>query len=128
MSDQQLKPPRGLKAAGRRLWSAVAGQAQELGCRLDTLESEQLWNACRLRDGINDMEQRLAGADLMIPGSREQWVAHPLLVEIRLHRQLLSQTLARLRFPEEESGAPPVVSRSTAARAAANARWRGTAS
>jgi hypothetical protein len=60
---------------------------------------------------------------LVIPGSREQWVANPLLTEIRLHRQLVSQTLARLKFPTEEPSAVPVV-RVNQHRDAGQKRWR----
>ncbi|OBF79876.1 hypothetical protein A5791_10355 [Mycobacterium sp. 852002-51163_SCH5372311] len=119
----ELKAPVGLGIEGRRLWRSVTADASEMGATLDALEREQLFSACRLRDTIASMEARLAGADLVVPGSRDQLIAHPLLTEIRLHRQLISQTLARLSFPVEDAGS--VFSSTFHGRAAANRRWRG---
>jgi hypothetical protein len=90
---------------------------------LDAMDLEQLFSACRLRDTIAALEERLEGMDLVIPGSREQWVANPLLTEIRLHRQLISQTLARLQFPAEESSPLQVVGVNQH-RDAGQKRWR----
>jgi hypothetical protein len=123
MTDE-LKPPVELGVHGRRLWLAIVSEAKESGFRLDAMEREQLFSACRIRDTIAALEDRLAGMDLVIPGSKEQWVVNGLVTEIRLHRQLISQTLARLSFPAEDSGSVQIV-RSASARAAANKRWRG---
>lgn len=121
----ELKAPDGLGTEGRRLWRSVMSEASEMDVTLDALEREQLFSACRLRDTIARMEARLGDADLVVPGSRDQLIAHPLLTEIRLHRQLISQTLARLSFPVEDSGSGSVFSPTFHGRAAANRRWRG---
>lgn len=122
------KPPASLGPSGRQLWKSVADQADDMGVTLDALESEQLLSACRLRDTIAEMEQRLAGADLVVPGSKDQLIAHPLLTEIRLHRQLISQTLARIRFPSEDSATGSAWGPAQHGRAGANRRWRGAVS
>ena len=89
------------------------------------MELEQALNACELRDTIADLQDRLVGQDRLIPGSKEQWVINPLITEIRLHRQVLSTTLARLRLPEEkEDGGLKIIGNPH--RAGANRRWRGS--
>lgn len=120
--------PVDLGPSGRELWQAVAGQAADLGVTLDALESEQLRSACRLRDAIATMESSMAGAELVVPGSRDQLIAHPLLTEIRLHRQLVSQTLARIKFPSDDEATAPGWGAVQHGRDAANRRWRGAVS
>jgi len=121
-----LKAPRELGVHGRRLWLKLVREANDAGFRWDAMELEQVFHACEIRDTIADLQDRLAGQDRLIPGSKEQWVINPLITEIRLHRQLLSQTLARLKLPEqkEDAGGLNIVG-ANPHRAGANKRWRG---
>lgn len=124
MAERRAKPPGELGIQGLRLWNSIASEANGLGLTLDPMDLEQMFSACRIKDTIAALEERLSTMDLVVPGSREQWVVNGLVTEIRLHRQLISQTLARLQFPEEEAS-PFQLSRATQARSAANSRWRG---
>jgi hypothetical protein len=124
---EQLKPPSGLGAPGRRLWRQVATEAAEEGLELDSRERFWLHSAAQLVDRVAQLEAAMAGDDMVVKGYSGQPVAHPLLTEIRQHHLLISQTLARLKVdvPEPSSGALSVVVGGNRQRTAANRRWRG---
>ncbi|MDZ8275667.1 hypothetical protein R2Q81_06835 [Microbacterium aquimaris] len=64
-----------------------------------------LESACRMSDRIDDLEEAMRGQDPMIPGSRGQMIAHPLLAEIRMQRVAVSSLLRQLKLPDEGEGA-----------------------
>ena len=91
------KPPAGLKADGRRLWVSVLKDAAGQGVELDAREVAFLGSAASIADRIAALESELAGADLIVKGVAGQPVSHPHIAEIRMHRQVFAQTLARIR-------------------------------
>lgn len=96
MSD--LKPPTGLKAAGRRLWTEVTGPYVLTPAELAMLEQ-----ACRTADELDRLERAVrALPDLTTTGSTGQLRPHPLLAELRAHRQLLERLTAALNLPDDE--------------------------
>ena len=116
------KPPTGLGKRGRALWLAVTS---DYSLRPDELLT--LHELARCADAIDSLEEELRGAPLMVPGSAGQLRPHPLLAELRGHRQVFAQ-LARLMglsdVPEEgEDGQPLMTPRQARAQHAARARW-----
>jgi hypothetical protein len=120
----RLKAPTELGTHGRRLWLKLVREANDAGFRWDAMELEQVFHACEIRDTIADLQEQMSGQSRLIPGSREQWVINPLITEIRLRRQLLSQTLARLKLPEQKQDGLNIIG-ANPHRAGANKRWRG---
>lgn len=112
----KLTTPKGLGAAGSKLWRDVTGKYDLRADELVTLES-----ACRASDRILDMERERDG-EVMAKGSMGQVVVHPLIAEIRAHEAQVTSLLARLKLPDE-TGAATEQPRSTQARAAAQSRW-----
>jgi hypothetical protein len=114
-----LKPPTGLRAPGRRLWVSVAERYV-----LTASELEMLGQACRTCDELDRLEKAVrALPELVVSGSTGQPKAHPLLAEVRAHRQLLERLTTALCLPHEseEVGLRPGQKH---AQKAANARWR----
>lgn len=110
--------PKGLKPAGKSLWSSVTG-AYEL--RAD--ERRILEDACREADLIDALDKALDAADLMSVGSQGQPVINPLVPEIRQHRSTLKALMQALKLPEDGDVEREAGERSSKAREAANARW-----
>ncbi|MEU9581066.1 hypothetical protein [Streptomyces chilikensis] len=116
-------PPEGLGPQGTCLWEEISG-AYEL--RVDELRV--LGDACREVDLIERLEDALRDAPLVVTGSMKQPVANPLVQELRQHRALVARLLAALKLPdEEEQERHDAQARSSQARQAALARWRGSA-
>src|SRR5215203_4123336 len=91
------KPPAGLQKAGKQLWVAVAEKYE-----LTAGELEVLRPAVRTADECDRLERALrALPDLITTGSTGQPRPHPLLQEVRNHRQLLERLTARLNLPDE---------------------------
>lgn len=111
-------PPKGLKPSARSLWNSVVGK---WALRPDELRV--LREACREVDLIDVLEAELAKDAIMIPGSMGQMVVHPIVTELRQHRATLAALLRQLKLPDADGGEAEKENRSTAARAAANARW-----
>lgn len=113
------KAPTGLSTSTAAFWRKITGTYELRGDELRVLE-----DACREMDLIERMEKELrkAGAKLVVAGSMGQPTANPLLTEVRQHRAVLARLLGSLKLPDEDDLAVPA-SRSTSARAAANARW-----
>src|SRR5690625_4132439 len=89
------RKPRGLGAAGTRLWENVNA--------VFVLEEEPhkveiLTQACRVSDVIAGLERAARGEPLTVLGSARQKTIHPLISEVRFQRALLAQLLARLNF------------------------------
>jgi len=115
------RPPADLASAGRALWRDIVADASAQGVELDAQELIYLRQAGKIADSIAVMESALAGADLVVSGSTKQPVANPLIAELRMHRQLLAQTVARIStdVADESSG----VGGANRFRAAAESRW-----
>lgn len=109
--------PKGLAAAGAKLWRDVVAKYD---LRVDELEV--LERACRATDRTVAMQDCLAGESLLVKGSMGQPVVHPLVAEIRAHEAQVASLLARLKLPDDP-GAAGEQPRSTQARAAAQSRW-----
>jgi hypothetical protein len=97
-SEDDVRPPSGLKAPGKRLWSAVAGLYV-----LTPAELANLAEACRTCDELDRLERAVrALPDLTTTGSTGQPRAHPLLEEVRRHRLLLERLTGALNLPDED--------------------------
>ncbi|MFC9892123.1 hypothetical protein ACFVMC_00375 [Nocardia sp. NPDC127579] len=112
------RPPQGLKPSGRKLWTDIVGRWD-----LRPDELRVLREAAREVDLIDALESALSKDSLMIPGSTGQQVVNPLVTELRQHRAALAALLRQLKLPDADGGEAEKECRSTAARAAANARW-----
>jgi hypothetical protein len=118
-SDDDVRPPSGLKAPGRRLWAAVV-----VPYVLTPAELEMLGQACRTSDELDRLEKAVrALSELTTTGSTGQLKPHPLLEEVRRHRLLLERLTSALNLPNdtEEVGTR---AGSRHARKAAEGRWR----
>jgi plasmid stabilization system protein ParE len=88
--DQPPKAPTGLRAPGKALWAAVVGKYV-----LTAGELEVLRQAARTADEVDRLERAVrALPDFATIGSTGQPRAHPLLSEVRAHRQLLERLWA----------------------------------
>ena len=113
------KAPTGLRAAGKRLWAAVAESFV-----LNPGELAMLEQACRTADELDRLERAVrALPDLVTTGSTGQLKPHPLLEDVRRHRLLLERLTSALNLPDdtEEVG---LRAGSRHARKAAQGRWR----
>lgn len=108
--------PEHLGPKGQRLWGDISGAYDLRSDELRVLE-----DASREADLVERLEEALRGADLMVTGSQGQLVASPLVSELRQHRTVLANLLAKLKLPDEDGRAAEDISNK--ARAAANARW-----
>lgn len=117
MSEQE--PPAGLGDAGRQLWREVVDEFELSGEGMELLRQ-----AARTVDELELLRDALGTEKrLTVQGSTGQPRAHPLLAEVRAHRQTLARLLAALDLPgEDEEGA--LTAKQLRARAAASARWR----
>jgi hypothetical protein len=112
------KPPTGLKTPGKRLWNAVLE-----AYALTPAELANLGEAARTADELDRLERAVrALPELTTRGSTGQVRPHPLLAEIRAHRQLLERLTTALALPniDQEAGATAAQRH---ARKAAVARW-----
>lgn len=108
--------PQGMNEPGRGLWKDITGK---YGLRADELRV--LEAACREADLIDRIESMMPDEELIVSGSQGQPVINPLVPELRQHRTTLAGLLRQLKLPDDAAG--DAEARSTAARAAANARW-----
>lgn len=113
------KCPSGLGVPGKSLWQSLAGDGK-WEFRPDELRI--LADACGEADLIGTLEAGLAGQPLLVRGSQGQDVIHPIISELRQHRSTLKSLLGALKLPDEGEEVS-AGQRSSAARAAANARW-----
>jgi hypothetical protein len=123
--------PRTLRTSGKKLWQDVT---KEYDLRPD--EYRILEDACRQADLVDELAKAQAAEALMIPGSMDQMILHPLIAEVRQHRTTLSNLLTKLKLPDlavddgdsgdgegDDKPTPTGNDRAAKARAAANARW-----
>jgi len=110
LNEVKVKPPRGLKARGKRLWVDLQGayDFSEAPERLFLLEE-----ACRVADLIDRLQQVVSGAaDLRVRGSQGQPVALPELPELRQYRALFASLIKSLGLPDaDDSNSPKSFSR-----------------
>ena len=82
--------------------------------------------AARLWDEIGAMEAELKDSPKLVPGSRGQLTANPLLSEVRAHRRELRGQLLQLGLSEDDGAAAAGNARSAAGRALVRQRWSQT--
>lgn len=126
MTARKSRKPAGLGPEGARLWGEMVAEMAEDGLVPDARERRWLLDACREADMVADLMAALEGESRVVRGSQGQPVAHPLIGELRLHRQVLGGLLARVSTadPRDAAGSGSRTT-STSARAAALARHRG---
>jgi hypothetical protein len=119
------RAPRTLGSVGAALWRELVSQYE---FRPD--EARILLDACREADLIDDLDAHQRGAERIVKGSMGQQVINPLISELRQHRATLASLLRQLNLRDVAQSEPGSVPgsglRSSAARHAANARWRGS--
>ncbi len=96
------RKPRGLKAAGTRLWETINA---EFDLDAEPHKLEILTHACRVSDSVSTLERAAAKEPLTAKGSTGQLVIHPLIGEVRAQRALLAQLIARLNFEGADADA-----------------------
>ena len=115
------RAPKHLAATGAALWGEVVAKYD---LRVDELRV--LASACLAADMEAEFVQAWAdlGRPYMSKGSMGQEVEHPLIGSIDKQAKSKASHLARLKLPEDGATAEDAAGeRSSAARAAANARW-----
>jgi hypothetical protein len=116
MSD--VEPPAGLEAEGMRLWDAVIKVYV-----LTPSELAVLAEACHTADELDRLEAAVRElSDFVVSGSTGQPKPHPLLAEVRAHRQLLQRLMEGLALPDQGQKVGLSASARHAAKAA-RARW-----
>lgn len=92
------RKPRGLGAAGSRLWERVLEtyDLDEYPEKLECLE-----HACRVADVIAELEREAGKQPLIVLGSARQKTINPLISETRFQRGLLVSLLSKLNFVDE---------------------------
>lgn len=113
-----ISPPADLREPGLAMWAEVTRDFD-----LGPDEVTALREACRTVDELADLRAALRGQPMTVAGSTGQQVAHPLLAEVRRHREILAKLLERLNLPagDEDAGSTPAQRR---AQRAAQQRWR----
>jgi hypothetical protein len=114
---EDVKRPSGLRARGRRYWDAVTGEFD-----LASTELELLRELCGTLDEIDLLKAVLRKDGVTTAGSKGQVVAHPVLVELRGARLLLSRLAGQLDLPDEDGSTVPTAA-SLRAKKAATDRW-----
>src|SRR5687767_6579419 len=116
--DEPPKAPTGLRAPGKALWAAVVGKYV-----LTAGELEVLRQAVRTADEVDRLEHAVRDLpDFVTIGSTGQPRAHPLLSEVRAHRQLLERLCGSLNLPDDDQ-AVGLRGSSRHAQKAARGRW-----
>jgi P27 family predicted phage terminase small subunit len=87
------RAPAGLSAGSRRLWRELWQEAAWVRPGVDRVSAELL---CRMADDIAALAVQVAADGKMIPGSKGQMVAHPLIAEIRKHRAALGELAGQM--------------------------------
>lgn len=96
-----IEPPKGTKAAGVRLWTAILSDFE-----LDEHELTLLRQAVRVADLCEDLQAMLDAEGLMV-SSPQGLKAHPAAVELRAQRLLLARLIVALRVPlGDQEGKP----------------------
>ena len=93
--------PRGLAAAGRKLWDACTSDYDWANHELALLEE-----GCRTRDRIVQLDKQVEADGLMLTSSQGSRV-HPGIAEARQQRLTLARLLVSLGIPALEDDLPP---------------------
>jgi hypothetical protein len=109
--------PRGLKTAGKRLFSSATSEYD-----FSSVELELLKQLCVTVDEIAELEISLRDGGPMVPGSRGQKVLNPVYAQLVSHRKLADQLAVALALPIE--GQAVGQRRSAKSKQAADSRWR----
>lgn len=86
--------PRGLRAAGRRLWKALTSEFA-----LDDHEAILLREACRTVDQLDELQVEIASSGPVVDSSQGIRV-HPAIVEARQQRLVLAKVITALGLPK----------------------------
>lgn len=95
-----MATPRGLKAAGKKLWEVATAEFEWAEHELALLEE-----ACRVRDRIVELDSAVKTDGLMITSSQGARL-HPAVGEARQQRLTLARLLASLRIPGLDDDLP----------------------
>lgn len=95
-----MATPRGLNAAGRKLWEVTTAEFDLADHELALLEE-----ACRIRDRIVQLDAAVGTDGLMIDSSQGARL-HPAVAESRQQRLALARLLATLQIPGLEDDLP----------------------
>jgi len=134
MTDDNPSPPPTLGEAGQQLWTSIVAE-YELGPG----ELRLLEDACSEADLISAMTQewQALGRPMTAKGSMGQIISHPMLQELRQHRNALRQLILAMKLPAdpgddnevgtviELSDGTSRMTRSASGSKAATARWSG---
>lgn len=100
-SERKTYAPRGLAAAGRKLWDAGIEEFEWAEHELAMLEE-----ACRTRDRIVDLDKAVSDDGVMLSSSQGMRV-HPAIAEGRQQRMALARLLVTLGMPALEEDVLP---------------------
>jgi hypothetical protein len=90
-------PPEAFAAQGTALWQRVAAEFEP-----SAFEAAILTEACRTVDELQSIRDELRAAEtIVVVGSTGQPRAHPLLDEVRRHRETLARLLTVLGVDEQ---------------------------
>jgi P27 family predicted phage terminase small subunit len=90
------RPPKGMGARGRALWRDVTARYE-----LTPSDVQVLRELCCATDELSKLTAAMAHEPMMVKGSRGQPVAHPLLAEVRAHRENMARLAKLLALPDE---------------------------
>lgn len=94
MNEPGVKPPPGLRAGGKRLWSSVADAYE-----LEEHEARLLLEACRTTDLLDQLAAAVTRDGPLCVDGKGEPKAHPAAVEARQQRIALARLIAALRLP-----------------------------
>lgn len=122
MSTKSTPPtPAGMGPRGRRFWRATLAEFE-----LGDAERELLAECCRTLDDLDRLAAMVAEHGATVKGSTGQVVVNPALTEARGQRAILHRLVAALQLPDPDGKVTPAAT-SQRGKAAARARWSGTA-
>jgi hypothetical protein len=97
MSEPVTAPPKGLRAAGKRLWTAVTSEFE-----LGEPETLVLLQAARCADRLDTLDRAIRRGRVVDPTG----APHSALGESRQQSILLARLVAALRLPDAEDVRP----------------------
>ncbi|MGO1318006.1 MAG: terminase [Cellulomonadaceae bacterium] len=115
------RAPDGLKARGKRFWTACISDFDFSSSEVVLLEE-----ACRVLDRLDQLNAAITRDGPMVAGSQGQQVVNPALTEARGQQLALHKLIAALALPDDDGQTVPT-GRSMSASAAATARWNAPA-
>ncbi|MBB2894566.1 hypothetical protein [Flexivirga oryzae] len=123
------RKPRGLGTEGARLWRDVTAEMADADLIPTSQEARYLLDACREADLAAELDEAWSqlGRPVTATGAAGQVTIHPLVTELRQHREACGRLLARVRLdvPGEEATARGSRTTSDSARRAAMTRHHG---